>query len=99
MNISDMRDQLVQLGNGAHALAFQILGNADDAADAVQDALTKVLSRPRAYDAREGAFKPGFLRVVRNRCYDLIRRKRPTDAAVEELADTAVGPEQALEQS
>jgi RNA polymerase sigma-70 factor (ECF subfamily) len=99
MNINDMRDQLVQLGNGAHALAFQILGNADDAADAVQDALTKVLSRPRAYDAREGAFKPWFLRVVRNRCYDLIRRKRPTDAAVEELADTAVGPEQALEQS
>ena len=44
MNTNEMRDELVQLGNGAHALAFQILGNADDAADAVQDALTKALS-------------------------------------------------------
>jgi RNA polymerase sigma-70 factor (ECF subfamily) len=99
MNINDMRDQLVQIGNGAHALAFQILGNADDAADAVQDALTKVLSRPRAYDARKGAFKPWFLRVVRNRCYDLLRRRRPADPPVDLLADQGAGPEQALEQS
>ena len=98
MNINDMRDQLVQLGNGAHALAFQILGNSDDAADAVQDALTKVLSRPRAFDARKGAFKPWFLRVVRNRCYDLLRRRHPTEATVEELVDDSANPERAAEQ-
>ena len=34
----DMQQKLAQLGGGAHALATQILGNADDAADAVQDA-------------------------------------------------------------
>ena len=31
---TDMQQQLAQLGNGAHALAIQMLGNADDASDA-----------------------------------------------------------------
>ncbi len=97
MNTNEMRDELVQLGNGAHALAFQILGNADDAADAVQDALTNALSRPKSYDARKGPLKPWFLRVVRNGCFDLLRRRRPTGTAVEELAHTGPGPEQVLE--
>ena len=43
---SDMRQELAQLGNGAHALAIQILGNVDDAADAVHDSFASVLSRP-----------------------------------------------------
>ena len=99
MKPNAMRDELVQLGNGAHVLALQILGNADDAADAVQDALAKALSRPRAYDARKGALKPWFLRVVRNKCLDLLRRRRPSGTAVEELPHTGPGPEQDLESS
>ena len=96
MNIHEMRQQLVQLGGGAHALAIQILGNADDAADAVQDALTTALTRPGAYDDRKGQLKPWFLKVVRNRCFDLLRRRRPSDMPVDELVDTASNPEQAL---
>jgi hypothetical protein len=46
-----MRQELTQLGGGAHALATQILGNADDAADAVHDAFETVLKRPQAYDS------------------------------------------------
>ena len=45
-----MRQQLAQLGNGAHALAIQILGNPDDAADAVHDSFARVLAKPGAYD-------------------------------------------------
>ena len=99
MKTNEMRDELVQLGNGAHALALQILGNADDAADAVQDALAKALSRQTAYDARKGALKPWFLRVVRNRCLDLLRRRRPSVTAIEELPHTGPGPQQNLESS
>lgn len=99
MNTDEIRDELVQLGNGAHALAFQILGNADDAADAVQDALTKALSRPTSYDLRKGPLKPWFLRVVRNGCFDLLRRRRPTGTAVEKLVHIGPGPEQDLENS
>ena len=89
-----MRQQLAQLGNGAHAFAIQILGNADDAADAVQDALTTVLTNPGAYDSRKGALKPWFMRVVRNRCLDMLRRRRVSSMPVEELPDLTAGPEE-----
>ena len=92
-----MREQLVQLGNGAHALAIQILGNADDAADAVQDAYHSVLKRPDAYDASKGPLKPWFLRVVRNRCIDLVRRRRPSGSEADELPTADAGPEQRVE--
>ena len=91
-----MQQQLAQLGGGAHALATQILGNADDAADAVHDAYASVLSRPEAYDRSKGPLKPWFLRIVRNRCIDMRRRRRPGTDAVEEIADAAPNPEQAL---
>ncbi len=79
-----MRKELAQLGGGAHTLAIQILGNSDDAADAVHDAFVKVLARPEGFDRSRGALKPWFLRVVRNRCIDLLR-KRPQ---VAELSDS-----------
>ena len=97
MKNHDMRNQLAQLGNGAHALALQMLGNADDATDAVQDAFLKVLSRPGAYDPGAGPLAPWFLRVVRNHCIDLIRRRRPEDADTRELSDPGPGPEGSLE--
>lgn len=99
MNTNEMRHELVHLGNGAHALASQILGNADHAADAVQDPLTKALSRPTSTDVRKGPLKPWFLRVVRNGCFDLLRRRRPTSTTVEKLVHTGPGPEQDLENS
>ena len=67
MNISQIKQELITLGGGAHALALQILGNPDDASDAVQDSFATVLSKPSAYDVDKGALKPWFLRVVRNR--------------------------------
>lgn len=97
MKKRDMRNQLVQLGNGAHALALQMLGNTDDATDAVQDAFVKVLNKPGAYNADTGPLAPWFLRVVRNRCIDLIRRRRPEDANAPELSDPGPGPEDSLE--
>lgn len=97
MKNHDMRQQLVQMGNGAHALAIQMLGNADDATDAVQDVFVKVLKQPDAYDASSGPLTPWFLRVVRNHCIDLIRRRRPADADVAELSDPCPGPEGLLE--
>jgi RNA polymerase sigma-70 factor (ECF subfamily) len=37
------------------------------------------------------------MRVVRNRCIDLLRRRRPAGVAVDELADPTAGPEIAAE--
>lgn len=97
MKTDEMRYELAELGGGAHALAIQILGNVDDAADAVQDALAACLGKPDAYDAGKGPLKPFFLRMVRNRCIDLLRRRRPTDDRIDELADLSGGPEKAAE--
>ena len=97
MKKHDMQQQLVQLGNGAHALATQILGNPDDAADAVHDAFTKVLKKPEAYNASNGPLTPWFLRVVRNHCIDMIRRRRPGDVDVETLSEPGPNPERSLE--
>jgi RNA polymerase sigma-70 factor (ECF subfamily) len=96
--MQDMRDELAGLGNGAHALAIQILGNREDAADAVHDAFAQVLARPQAWDRRRGPLRPWFLRVVRNRCIDLLRRRRtPAGLAVEQLADPGKPPDAVLE--
>lgn len=91
-----MRQQLIQLGNGAHALAIQMLGNPDDAADAVHDAFVKVFKKPNAYSADHGQLAPWFLRVVRNHCIDLIRRRRPGASDVDELVEPGPGPEALL---
>jgi RNA polymerase sigma-70 factor (ECF subfamily) len=91
-----MRSELAQLGGGAHALAIQILGNADDAQDAVHDAFATALGNPGAYDAGKGPLKPWFLRVVRNRCIDMLRRRRaPSARPVDELVSPAKTPEEA----
>ena len=92
-----MRRELVQLGVGAHALAVQILGNYADAEDAVHDAFETALARPGRYDARKGPLRPWFLRVVRNRCIDMLRRRQGTALPVEELESAVPSPETALE--
>ena len=90
-----MRQELVHLGSGAHALAIQLLGNREDAADVVHDAFAVVLARPDAYDVNKGALRPWFFRVVRNRCLDLLRRRKKFESV--ELVCPGVLPDTALE--
>lgn len=97
MKSNVMQQQLLQLGNGAHALATQMLGNTDDAIDAVHDAYLKVLKKPDAYKAENGPLTPWFLRVVRNRCIDMIRRRRPGTVEVDELSHPGPDPQSLLE--
>jgi RNA polymerase sigma-70 factor (ECF subfamily) len=99
MKNNDMRLQLIQLGNGAHALATQMLGNADDAADAVHDVFAKVLKKPTAYNANNGPLKPWFLCVLRNHCIDLIRRRHPGNVEIDTLIEPGPGPQHLLENS
>lgn len=91
--------QLLELGNGAHALALQMLGNTDDATDVVQDAIVKTLRRTGGYDKRSGPLAPWFLRVVRNACIDLIRRRRPADNDIDTLSAPGLGPREMAELS
>lgn len=98
MRLEDMREELVRLGDGAHALAIQILGNRADAEDAVHDAIATVLGKPGAFDARKGPLSAWFLRIVRNRSIDLLRGRKPTESA-DAVRSPDTGPEQAAEQA
>ncbi len=75
--MAKLRDEmlvlLTQAGPSGHALALQILGNRDDAADVVQDAAHSVLHRG-GFDPERGEFRAWFLKIVRNRCLDSTSR-------------------------
>jgi RNA polymerase sigma-70 factor (ECF subfamily) len=97
MKRSDMQQQLIQLGNGAHALATHMLSSQADAEDAVHDAFAIALNRPEAFDSSKGSLKTWFLRVVRNRCIDQMRRRRQSEDWLDNLVDPAAMPDQVLE--
>lgn len=75
MERSELLLALEQVGPGGHALAVQLLGNQDDAADVLQDALVTAL-RAKSFGPTQGSLKAWFLTVVRNRCLDLLRQRK-----------------------
>ena len=99
MNRAQLMMELENVGAGGHALALQLLGNQDDAADVLQDSLVAVLGS-QSFDPARGSFKSWFLTVVRNRCLDLLRQRRP-QVAIDEVrmaASPSSDPESAFEQ-
>ncbi len=70
-------------------VAYRILGDADAAADATQDAFVSAYKAIARF--RGGSFKAWLLRIVTNACYDQlrVRQRRPTDS----LDDMLVEPE------
>lgn len=56
-------------------LCLRLLGDADDAADAAQDAFVSVLTKLDSFRG-EAAFTTWLHRIAVNACYDLTRRRR-----------------------
>lgn len=65
----------------SRSLATRLLGNVEDAEDAVQDALIKTWKALPSY--RAGTLRGWFLRIVYNQCTDA-RRRRDTRRTYEE---------------
>ena len=59
----------------AYFLALQLLGNSDDALDVAQDAMLRFFSNLHRFDPRRPV-RPWLFRTVRNRVYDLFRRRK-----------------------
>lgn len=74
-------EDLMALGNQGFAFALRILRNRDDAADAVQDALHQLIRKEASFDPNRGTIKALFLKIIRNRCIDMMRKARPTTGA------------------
>ena len=91
------RDELEALSESGFALAIQLLGRSEDAADVVQDALCKLVHSGH-YKAQKGYPLPWFLKVVRNRALDILRQRKSNDSeAVARLATTASPPDIGVE--
>lgn len=100
-------NQLVLAYQGlAYNVAYRILGNADKAADATQDAFLR--GYRALHQFRGGSFKTWLLRIVTNCCYDQLRvlQRRPTspiDDLVEDdehstiLEDSSESPQEHVE--
>lgn len=98
---------LVRLYEGrVYNLCYRLLGDADSAADATQDAFLSAYRHLQAF--RGGSFRAWVLRIAANVCYDALRarQRRPVvsldasgDAVDEEtpslqLADTSETPDE-----
>lgn len=54
--------------------AYRILGDADEAADAAQEAFIAAFRKIGSF--RGGSFQAWLLRIVTNQCYDLLRQRK-----------------------
>ncbi len=70
----------------SRSLATRLLGNLEDAEDAVQDALIKTWKGLASYHG--GSFRAWFLRILYNQCTDA-RRRRDTRRSYEERTPVA----------
>jgi RNA polymerase sigma factor (sigma-70 family) len=98
-------NELVRLYEGrVYNLCYRMLGDADSAADAAQDAFLSAFRNLRSF--RGGSFRSWMLRIATNTCYDALRarKRRPSvsldietedeeDSAPLQIADTAESPD------
>ncbi len=74
----------------AYRLAYRFLGNEQDARDASQDAMIKVLNHLHRYD-RSRPFRSWLLGITRNTCIDALRRTRRRSES-QEVVSVDPGP-------
>ena len=78
----------------AYVAALSLTGNREDALDAAQEAFVKAWRAIRRFDVTR-PFYPWLYRILRNLCFDLLRRKkvRPREGFEGDVRDERAGPE------
>ncbi len=69
-----------------YGLCLRLLGDAEEARDAAQETFTRAYAALDGYDA-DHPFVPWVLRIARNHCLDLLRRRLPQRQRLELDAD------------
>lgn len=97
---------VLQHQTSAYNLAYRLIGDADAAADATQEAFISAYNHIMQF--RGGSFKAWLMRIVTNACYDEIRRRkrRPAVSLDDPESDTELqlvspseGPESLAQRS
>ena len=80
-------NELVRLFEGrVYTLCYRMLGDAESAADAAQDAFFSAFRNLKSF--RGGSFRSWMLRIATNTCYDVLRvRKRRPSVSLDIDAD------------
>lgn len=93
-----------------HALCVRLLADPEEARDAAQEAFARAFASLEGFDPAQ-SFTPWVLRIARNHCLDLLRRRLPARARLEldaeddegarrELADpSVVAADEAMERA
>jgi RNA polymerase sigma-70 factor (ECF subfamily) len=87
-------NQLVRLYESRiYNLAYRLLGDADSAADAAQDAFFAAYRNMKSF--RGGSFRSWLFRIATNTCYDVLRarKRRPTTSLDAALDADSTDPE------
>ncbi len=74
-----------------YGLCLRLLSDPEEARDAAQESFTRAYASLESYDL-EQAFAPWVLRIARNHCLDMLRRRIPARARVELDAVDEDGP-------
>ncbi|MFT5196963.1 MAG: RNA polymerase sigma-70 factor (ECF subfamily) [Cellvibrionaceae bacterium] len=70
----------------AYSVAYRIMGDGESAADAAQDAFVNAWKKIHSF--KEGNFKAWLMRIVTNRCYDLLKyNKRRPQSSLDEISE------------
>lgn len=73
-------------------ISYSMLGNNDDCADAVQEALLRAWQKRRSLRDAE-RFRPWLMRILTNTCNDILRRRKKYHLVpLEDMAETAELP-------
>lgn len=75
-------------------LAFRMLGQAEDARDATQDAFLSCYRNLGRFRG-EAAFSTWLHRIAMNACYDALRKRRPSSSLDEAALEPAPSPDHA----
>jgi RNA polymerase sigma-70 factor (ECF subfamily) len=80
-------------GRTAYSVAYSVLGDAEAAEDAVQDAFLTIWRRAETYISSRGCARTWLLTVVRHRAIDIARGRaaRPHGVALEEVVALVAG--------
>lgn len=71
----------------AHAVAYRVLLNREDAEDAVQAAFTKVWANAGRYEPDRSAFSTWLYTIVTRACLDRARRFKPKTQSIDDWAE------------
>lgn len=83
-NLDAFNDLILTYQDSAYTLAYRLLGDADMAADAAQEAVITAYQKLDTF--RGGSFRAWLLRITANRCYDELRRlKRRPATSIEDM--------------